>query len=150
HSSSIDVRIIAFDLFIILFSNLIKCAFPKIERVGEHICFAAKCQLLVFIALASVIEGIPEAALNSAAGVDAFLQGAFVWVPFENKPACAGVKTFVVFANDDEIDVLWFLIFQRTKALVVQLHWPQIDVLLQLKTGAEEDAFFQNSGLHVG
>ena len=69
---------------------------------------------------------------------------------FEDKPAGPGVKAFVVFAHDDEVDVLRPFVLQRAEAFVIELHRAQIDVLLQLETHAQQDALFQNARLDVG
>src|ERR1035438_3528731 len=52
--------------------------------------------------------------------------------------------------DDDEVNVLGLLAFERTEALVVEFDRAQIDVLLQLEPGAEQDAFFENARFHVG
>ena len=95
-------------------------------------------------------KAIAQAALDAAARVDALLQGDLVGRAFEDESARAGVKPFVVLADDDEINVLGLLVFQRAEALVVELDRAQVDVLLQLEAGAQQDALFEDARLHVG
>ena len=105
---------------------------------------------LLLVPLAGELEGVTQATLDAAAGVDAFLQGDLVGRALENETAGAGVKPFVVLAHDDEINMLGLLVLQRAEALVVQLYRAQIDVLLQLEAGAQQDALLENAGLDIG
>src|SRR6185369_14502704 len=91
-----------------------------------------------------------EAAFDPTAGVDAFLQGNFVRCSLEDKSPGPGIKAFVIFANHYEIDVLRFLVLQRAETLVIELHRAEVDVLLQLEPGAQEDAFLQDARLNIG
>src|SRR6266705_3252963 len=68
---------------------------------------------------------------------------------FENKAPRSGVKSFVVFAYYDEVNVLGAFVFQRTILRAIQFHRTEIDVLLQLETQAEQNAFLQNARLDL-
>ena len=125
-------------------------AFPEVEGVGQHVGLAAEGQLLLLVPLAGELEGVAQAALDAAAGVDAFLHGHLVGRALEDEAAGAGVEPFVVLAHDDEVDVLGLLVLERAEALVVELDRAQVDVLLQLEAGAQQDALFQDAGLDVG
>ena len=65
-------------------------------------------------------------------------------------PPDAGVKPLVVLAHDDEVNVLGLLVFERAEAFVVELDRAQVDILLQLEAGAQQDALLQDARLHVG
>ncbi len=95
-------------------------------------------------------EGEAEAAFDAAPSVDTFLDGDFVGGAFEDEAAGAGVEAFVVFADDDEVDVFGFLVFEGAEAFVVEFDGAEIDVLLQLEAEAEEDAFFEDAGFDFG
>jgi hypothetical protein len=86
-------------------------AIPEIPGEGEDVGFAAERELVVFFAFAGEFESETEAAFDAAARVDAFLDGDFVGAALEDETAGAGVDAFVVFADDDEIDVFGGLIF---------------------------------------
>src|SRR4030042_961125 len=68
---------------------------------------------------------------------------------FHRKTARARVRVAGVFANDDEIDVLWTLVLQRRFHSRVEFHRTQVDVLVQLEAGLEQDALFEDSGCNV-
>src|SRR6185369_9094141 len=82
-------------------------------------------------------------------GIDAFLQGNFVRCSLEDKSPGPGIKAFVIFANHYEIDVLRFLVLQGAETLVIEFNRAEVDVLLQLEPGAQEDAFLQDTRLDV-
>ncbi len=125
-------------------------ALPEVEGIGQHVGLAAERQLLLLVPLAGELEGITQAALDAAARIDAFLQGNLVGRAFEDESADAGVEPLVVLADDDEVNVLGLLVLERAEALVVEFDRAQVDVLLQLEAGAEQDALFQDARLHVG
>src|SRR2546422_894596 len=143
------MRIVTLNIGVILLADFVKGAFPEIESVGQHVGLAAKGQLLVLIALAGEIKRKPQTALDAPARVDAFLQGHFVLRAFKNKSARARVQPFVIFADHDEIDVLGSLVLERAESLVVELHGPKVDVLLQFEARAQQDAFFQDARLYL-
>src|ERR1051326_175042 len=149
HSGCIDMGIVALNVFVILLANFVKGTLPKIECKCQHVCLAAKCQFLVFVALASEFERISETAFDSAPSVYAFLQSNFVGRALEHESTGASVKTFVILADDHKINVLWLLVFERAEALVIQFHRPKVNVLFQFETCAQKDSLFQNAGLHI-
>src|SRR6202012_1867284 len=71
------------------------------------------------------IEGVFQAAFNAETRVDAFLDGDFLGLAFVLKTAGAGVKAFVVFANDNEIDMLRALVFERAIFGAIETHRAQ-------------------------
>jgi predicted Fe-Mo cluster-binding NifX family protein len=45
--------------------------------------------------------------------------------------------------------VLGSLVLERGLHVWIQLHWPQVDVLIKGEAGLEQDAHFQDAGLDV-
>ena len=70
-------------------------------------------------------------------------------MPLKTKPPEPVYKPFVIFAHHDEVDILRLLVLQRTEPFVVKFHRPQVDVLLEFETKAQQDAFLQNPRLDV-
>ena len=143
------MRVIALDVRIILLADFMKSALPQIKGEGQDVGLPAECQLFILVALAGEIEGIAQTPLDPSPGVDAFLHRHFIGSPLKNKTPGPGIKSLVIFAHHDEINIRWFLIFKRAETLVVKFHRPQIDVLLQLKTRAQQNPLFQNARLHL-
>ena len=127
-----------------------KRPFPQVERVGQNIGLAAERQFFLLVPPAREFEGIAQTALDSAPGVDAFLNRHLVRRALEDEPTRAGVEALVIFADDDEINVFRFLVLQRAESLVVELDRPQVDVLLEVEPQAQQDSLLENAGLHVG
>ena len=142
-----------------------ECAFPQIEGEREHVGLAAERQLRglarfdVFrfesfprFATAPFLrqfKGVFQTAVHAAPRVHRLLDRDFMRCAFEHKTARAGVKTFVVFAHDDKINVLRPLVLERAIQRAIKFHGAKIDVLLQLETQTEQDAFFQNARLDL-
>src|SRR5204862_4384525 len=97
----------------------VKGALPQIKSKGKHIGLAAESQLSLFVPLPRKLERETQAALDAAAGVDAFLDRDFVWRAFENKTAGAGIEPFVVLADHDKIDVRRAFVLERAKTFIV-------------------------------
>ena len=143
--------------------HFVEGAPPEVEGVGQDVGLAAEGELgglaggdvLGFEALPRCavaaffgdFEGILEAAIDAAAGVDGFLDGDFVGRALEEISAGTGVEALVVFTDDDEVDVLRALVLERAVLGAEQLHRAEVDVLLQFEAQAQEDAFFENAGL---
>jgi len=143
------VRVVTLDIRVIFLSDFVEGALPEIEREGQHVGFAAERQLLFFVAFAGEVESIAQAALDSGTSADACLQRNFVGRAFVGEPARAGVKPFIIFTHNHEVNVFGFLVLERTEALVVKLDRPQVDVLFQFEADAQQDALFQYARLHV-
>ena len=64
-------------------------------------------ELLAFgvVAFFAELEGVADAALAAAAGVEGGLRGDFVRGAFVQEALDAAVEVFGVFADDDEVDV---------------------------------------------
>ena len=67
----------------------------------------------------------------------------------EHKTARADVKTLVVFAHHNKVNMLRPLVLQRAVGGAVKFHGAQIDVLFQLETEAEQDALFEYARLDL-
>ena len=63
--------------------------------------------------------------------------------------ADAGVDAAGVFTHDHEVNVRGSLVFERGFHVGIQLHRPQVDVLIKREARLEQDAHFQNAGLDV-
>ena len=125
-------------------------AFPQVERIRQHVGLAAECEVLALVALARVLKGVAQAALDTAPGVHTFLDGDLVRRALEHKPAGTGVQPLVVFAHDNKIDVLGFFALQRAEPFVEQLDRAKVDVLLELEAQAQQDALLEDARLDVG
>ena len=95
------------------------------------------------------IERVFQAAVNAAARVHRFLDGDLVRRALENETAGAGVEALAVLAHDREINVLRPLVLERTVGGAEQFHRAEIDVLFQFEPQPQQEAFFQNAGLHL-
>jgi len=71
-------------------------------------------------------------------------------VPFWRDAADAGVDAAGVFTHDHEVDVLRPFVLERGLHIGIQLHRPQVDVLIEGEARLEQNAYFQNAGLDVG
>ena len=141
-------------------------AFPQIKRVRQHVGLAAKRELrgfarlnvlgfeafprLAAAALFREVKSVFQTPLDPAPRVHRFLNGHFIRRALEHETARADVKTLVIFTDHDEINVFRPLVLERTIGGAVQLHRAQIDVLFQLETEAEQDAFFKDARLDLG
>ena len=90
-----------------------------------------------------------QAALHAAARVDGFLNGHFLRRALVLKTARAGVKPFVVFTHDDEINVLRPLVLERAILRAIKFHRTQVDVLFQFKTQPQQNALLQNARFNL-
>ena len=142
-----------------------KRALPQIERVREHVGLAAEGELRGFACFDVLrLEALPrlatptllrqlkgefQATVHAAARVHRFLDRDLMRCALEHKTARAGVKSLVVFAHDDKVNVLRPLVLQRAIGGAIKFHRTQIDVLLQLETEAQQDAFFEDAGLDL-
>ena len=142
--------VVAFDVGVILLADFVERAFPEVEGISQHVGFAAEGQLLFLVPLAGELEGVAQATFDAAARIDALLQGNLVRRAFEDESADAGVQSLVVLAHDYEVNMLGLLVFERAEAFVVKPDRAQVDILLQLEAGAEQDALFEDARLHVG
>ena len=143
------MRVIALDARIIRLANLVEGALPQVKRVGQHVGLAAERQGVVLVALLRVLKGVTQAALHATPRIDAFLYGNLIGRALEDKAAGAGIEALVVLTHHHKINILRRLVLERTEPVVIQLHWPQVDVLFQLEPQAQQDALFQDARGHV-
>ena len=64
--------------------------------------------------------------------------------------ADAGIDAAGILAHDHEVDVFRSLVLERGLHIGIQLHRPQVDVLIEGEARLEQNAHFQNAGLDVG
>ena len=158
------MRVIAFHGRIFR-AEFMERALPQIEGKREHVCFAAKRQLRGFARLDVLrfeafprlagapllrqFKGVFQTAVHAAARVHRLLNRDFMRCALEHKTARAGVKPLVVLAHDDKINVLRPLVLERTVNGAIKFHGAEVDVLLQLETEAQQNAFFQDARLDL-
>ena len=63
--------------------------------------------------------------------------------------AHAGVHAFGVFADDHEVDFVGSLVLERGLDVGIELDGTQVDVLVELEAGLEQDALFEDAGRDV-
>ena len=66
-------------------------------------------------------------------------------VPLYWKPPDAAVQPLGVLAHDDEVDVLRALVLERAVDARVELHRPQVDVLVELEAQPQQDALLEDA-----
>ena len=126
------MRVVRRDVFV-FFGDFIKYSPPEIMRKCQHVCLAAKRQLLSLIALSRVLKCVADAALDAGACIARYLQRGLIFFAFIDKLSLADIKPFIIFAHDHKIDILRTFIAQRRPHTGIKLHRAQIDVLLQIK-----------------
>ena len=98
----------------------------------------------------AVFEGVADDALDAFAGVDVFLNRDLVGRALLENSAGIGVDAFGVFADDDEIHVLWLDAFQRAKRCIEQAHGTNVGVEIHFEAHAEQDFPGMNVGFDAG
>ena len=78
-------------------------------------------------------------AVHALVGVQLFLDRDFVVCAGLEAPADADIEPLGVLAEDDEVDVVWPAVLERTETLVEQPHRPVVDVEVELEARAEQD-----------
>ena len=68
HAGGVDVGVVALDVGVVGLADLIECALPEIEGVGQHVGLAAQGQGLLAVALTGIVESIAQAALDRLCG----------------------------------------------------------------------------------
>ena len=148
--------VVALELGVLLRAHLFKSAVPEVAAVGEYIPFVDKRDrffrvfLVLRVALPLQLEGILEAAVYSAAVVHHQLRGDLLARAHARCAAVARVNAAGVLADDDEIDVLGALVLERGLHVRIELHRPEIDVLVQGKAYLEQDAGLEDARFYVG
>ena len=70
-------------------------------------------------------------------------------MPYFRKPPAPGVEALGVLPHHHEVDVLGALVLQGRLHPGIEDHGPQVDVLVQLEAGVEQDALLQDARGHV-
>ena len=131
--------------------NILKGAPPQVVAIGQDVGLGDQRQhFFRVVPPARELEGPANAALASFAGIEGRLAGHFVGRALFQEAADAAVQIFGVLADDDKIDVVGPLAGQRSLDTGEQLHRAEIDVLIELKSQLQQQAFFQDAGLNVG
>src|SRR6185503_19152186 len=91
-----------------------------------------------------------QTAIDPATGVHRLLNRHFVRGAFEQIATGTGIEPLVILADDDEVDMLRPLVLERAILRSEEFHGAKVDVLLELKTEAEQDSFFENARLDLG
>ena len=149
HAAGIDMVIFARDIRIFL-ADFFKRARPQFMCECEHVGLGDHRQFFSHVAFAGEFKGITQAALNTKSRGHHFLHRHFLGCSLTQKTADAAIQIFRVFADDDEINILRGLSRQRRTHTREQFHGAEIDVLIQIKSQFEQQAFFQNSRGHIG
>ena len=133
----IDIKMAGLDLRIFA-AHLRENALPKLVPERERVRFIAHQDFAQF-ARAGVFEGVTDDALDAAARIDVFLDGDLVWIAAPELAACTGVKSFGILAKNDEANVVFAAIAQRSQRCVEQLHGPRVHVEIELGAQAEQN-----------
>ncbi len=150
HAAGVDVVVVGLDVGIFA-GHFLKRSPPQVVAVGQHVGLGDEREhLLGVVAAARELEGPADAALAALAGVDGRLAGDFVGRVLLQEAADAAIQVFGVLADDDEVDVCRALVAERRLDAGKQLHRPQVDVLIELKSQLEQQAFFEDARRHVG
>ncbi len=96
-------------------------------------------------AAAGQFEREAKRAFHASPRVDRRLDRDFLGRPFPCESARAHVQVFVVFADDDHVDVVGPLASDRPLDAREKLDRPEVDVLLELEPEPEQNPFFQDS-----
>ena len=96
------------------------------------------------------VEGESNRALDPRSRIDRRLDRDFLGCSLPGKSPRAHVKIFVVFPDDDHIDVVGPFALDRAIDTWVKLNRSEVDVLLEIEAQAQEDSFFQNARRDVG
>ena len=86
-----------------------------------------------------VVERVLDDAVDALVGVDLFLNRDFILGARLEPPADVHVDAFRVFAEDDEVHIVWAALLERTQPLVEESDGTLIHVQIELKADAEED-----------
>src|SRR5262249_54666976 len=91
-----------------------------------------------------------NAALAALAGVESCLRGDFVRRAFVKEALDAAVEVFGVFADDDEVDIVWAFVFQRRLDAGEELHGAEVDVLVEAEAKIKEELALEDAGGDIG
>src|ERR1700737_790168 len=102
---------------------------PKRHGVNDAVRFGSGRKM--FFTLAGQFERETQHAVHAAAREYRLLNGHLIFSAFIQTPANVGIFPFVVFANDGEIDLAWFPIFQRRFDAFEKAHRTKIRILAE-------------------
>ena len=102
------------------------------------------------VTFAGELEGVADAALAAAAGVDGRLGGDFVRRAFVHEAAGPAVEVFGVFADDDEVDVIGTLVLEGRLDAGEKLHGAEVDVLVEAEAEVEQQLALEDAGGDLG
>ena len=88
--------------------------------------------------------------LDARSGIDRGLDSHFLGCSLAREPPCSDVEVFVVLADDDHVDVVGPLAFDRALNTRIEMHGPQVDILVEVESEAEQDSLLENAGGDVG
>ena len=119
---------------------------------GQHVGLGDQRQpfALGVVALLCVFKGPADTALAAFSRVHGCLRGDFVRRVLLQEPAHAAVQVFGVLADDDEVDVFRAFARQRRLDTRVQLDRAEVDVLIQLESQFQQQAFLQDARRDIG
>ena len=138
------------NLRVVLLAHLVESPLPEVVDEGQDVRLSAQRQRVLFRPPAGVFEGIPEAAVDLEAVVDHGLDRDLVRRALHAYPARSRVEAARVLADDDVIDLPGPLVLEGRRYAGVELHRPEVDVLVEGEAELEEDAFLEYARLHVG
>ncbi len=150
HAAGVDVVVVFFDVGIFL-ADLLERAPPEVVA-EDDVRFGDERDLLAFgvVALLAELEGVTNATLASAAGVESGLRGDFVRRAFVQKALDAAVEVLGVFADDDEVDVVGAFVFEGRLDAGKKFHRAEVDVLVEAEAEVEEELAFEDAGGDIG
>ena len=97
----------------------------------------------------AVLKRVADDALDTLARVDVFLDRNLVRRSLLEDSSEIAVNALGVFANHDEIEVLWFDAFERAERRIQQPHRPDIGVQVHFAAHAQQDFSCVNIGGHA-
>ena len=137
---SIDVLICHLHIGVVL-SDLGHDARPQLPGEGQHVGLVHQRQMLA--TPPSALERVGHHTTHPEGGVQAYLGGYFVGRSDANRTTGTGVGTFGPLAHHHEIDV--GISGERTAHSRIQPGGPQVDVVIQLETQAQQQTSLQHT-----
>jgi hypothetical protein len=96
-----------------------------------------------------LLESKSQAALDALAGVDRRLDRHLLGGPLACDSSGAYVQIFIVLADDQHVDVGWALAPDRRLHALIELHRPEIDILLKIEPKPQQDTLLEDSRRHA-
>ncbi len=146
--------VIALDIGVVGLADLVEGAEPEVARVGQDVRLVYQREqsaaLSSLLLAPAEVEGEAQTALDPETSGDHLLGRHLLRGAMAQEAPRAAIQVLGVLADDVEVDVVGALVLERAVHARVELHRPQVDVLVELEAQAQQEPFLEDARLDVG